>query len=565
MNKKVASENGKLWLKKETRDYRGFVLFLAILVAFSTLFSLLFAYMVRFIINSATAGKADKLWIFSFVLLGLLFLRILLKTLSGFFSEKLRARITSNLRIKIFSKILSSDYASVQKYHSGDILNRLTSDIREIAVDTVGLVPSAVGMIVQCAGAIAALMTIDPIFTIVYVICGGVFGTIITLFRRQVKKLHKEVLESDGKFRSFMQEGLSSVMTLKAYNAEGKTTKKAEVYADDFYQKRMKRNKLHSFMSAVFSTLSNFGLILAVVWCGVSVLNGNTDYGSILSVILLLMQLQQPFSTFSSLIPAYYARIASGERLAEIDDLPVDTDNESVLTEQVAYQNLQSIDLKNLTFTYGRNNIFENVNYSFKKGKIICLTGASGAGKSTIFKLLLNVFKPTDGGVHLKDVTQDDFVPLTQQDRNLFAYVPQGHFLFSGTIYENVTFFSDETNEKVLQEKIKTALKTACADFVWEFPNGLDTILTEGGGGLSEGQLQRLAIARALLSERPILLLDEATSALDNETEQALLQNIRNLSEKTCLIVTHRPAALEIADEIIRIEDGKITEIKNNG
>lgn len=565
MGKKAVSETGKLWLKKEMGCYRSSVLFLAVLIAFSTLFSLLFAYMVRFLINSATDGNADKLWVFAFVLLGLLLFRILLKTFSGFISEKLRAKITANLRIKTFSKILRSDYALVQKYHSGDMLNRLTSDIQEVVADTVGLLPTSVGMIVQCIGAIAALMTIDPIFTIVYVVCGAILGGIITLFRRQVKKMHKDVLEADGKFRSFMQEALSSIMTLKAYSAEIKTADKAETFAEKYYQKRMKRNTLHSFMNAVFSTLSNFGLILAVVWCGISVLNGNDDYGSILSVILLLMQLQQPLASFSSLIPVYYARIASGERLAEIDNLPAEMPLSSENSD-VSYQDIKSIDLQNLAFTYGRETIFENTNYTLEKGKIICLTGASGAGKSTIFKLLLNVFKPTNGGIYLKkQADAENQIPLTEMYRHLFAYVPQGHFLFSGTIYENIAFFSDETQKDVLYEKIKEALKTSCAEFVWDFPEGLDTVLTEGGGGLSEGQLQRLAIARALLSERPILLLDEATSALDNETEQALLENIRNLKNKTCLIVTHRPAALEIADEIIHIENGKITQIKNNG
>jgi len=560
MKKEKPSENGKLWLKKQTRDYRGFVLFLTVLVAFSAFFSIAFAYMVRFIINSATAGSINQLTIFACVLLVLLLIRILLKTLSAFFSEKLRAKIVSGLRIKMFSKILRSDYALVQQYHSGDMLNRLTSDIQEIAVTTVGLLPSLVGMAVQCFGAIAALMTIDPIFTIVYVICGCIFGGITALFRRQVKKTHKEVLNADGEFRSFMQEGLTSIMTLKAYSAEEKSKEKANVFAHAYYNKRMKRNVLHSFMNAVFSTLSNFGLILAVVWCGISVLKGNNDYGSILSVILLLMQLQQPFASFSSIIPAYYARIASGERLSEIDELPAEEVSYGSQADKVPYKDLMEISFENLHFTYGREDIFKNANYTIHKGKIICLTGASGAGKSTIFKLLLNVYKPSAGGIYLKSCNREIKL-LNEQNRMLFAYVPQGHFLFSGSIYENLTFFTDEKDEKVLNEKIKNALVVACADFVWELPNRLQTKLTEGGGGLSEGQLQRLAVARAILSERPILLLDEATSALDSETETKLLQNIRNLKDKTCLIVTHSPAALSIADEISSDENGQINKI----
>lgn len=551
------SKKGKAWIKKELRSYRTFVLFLAFFTAFATLLSLAFAYLVRYLINSAAGGESKRLWIFAAVLLGVLLLRIALQTITGFFSEKLRAKIVTQLRVRCFSKILRSDYAKVQGYHSGELLNRLTSDIQEVATDTVGLLPAIVGMIVQCVGAVAALLTIDPLFTAIYVVCGGVFALITAFFRKQIKKRQKAVLEADGATRAFMQEGVSSVMTLKAYGAEEKTKEKAKAFANTYYQKRMSRNYLRSSMGAVFSLLSNFGLIFAVVWCSVSVLGGNNDYGSILSVILLLMQLQHPLTSFSSLVPVYYARIASGERLQELDELPceeIDCDNFNFAK---AYDELEEIDCRNVAFDYGREGVLFGVDASIKKGEIVCLTGASGAGKSTLFKLLLAVYRPSQGEIVIKGETERG---LTAKDRGLFAYVPQGHFLFSGTIYENLTFFARETDETVLREKVKKAVETACAEFVWELPQGLDTILGEGGAGLSEGQKQRLSVARALVSDRPILLLDEATSALDSQTERRLLENVRALQNKTCLIVTHRPAAIEIADCILAIENGKIVE-----
>ena len=167
------------------------------------------------------------------------------------------------------------------------------------------------------------------------------------------------------------------------------------------------------------------------------------------------------------------------------------------------------------------------------------------------------MFTPTSGRISLLG---QSIKPITAKERGLFAYVPQGHFLFSGTIYENLTFFSEETNSEILGEKVKNALKTACAVFVWELPQGLQTPLLEGGSGLSEGQTQRLAVARAILSDRPILLLDEATSALDGETERKLVENIKKLQDKTCLIVTHREMALSIADKILRVENGNIEQ-----
>lgn len=557
MKAEKVTANGKLWLKKQMCSYRASIILLTALTVVATASSLGFAYLVQYLINSAGDGKDKLLWSFAAVLLGLLLLKILLKTIDAFYAEKLRAKMITELRRKTFSKILRSEYAQITEYHSGELLNRLTSDITEVAGYTVGLLPSIVGMSVQCLGSIIALLTIDPLFTGLYVVCGAAFGGIAALFRKQLKKHHKEVLKADGEHRAFMQEGLSSIMTLKAYSAEDKADEKADGLGRNYYSKRMKRNVLRSSMNGVFNLLSNAGLILAVVWGAVNILKdpANCDYGSILSVILLLMQFQQPLTSFSTVIPAYYARLASGDRLAEIEDIPSEN-----ICNQKQLVDFNEISFDNVAFSYGREEILKNVNFSLKKGEIVCLRGASGSGKSTVFKLLLNVYKPNEGKMFLH-AGKDSFV-LSETNRNLFAYVPQGNFLFSGTIYENLTFFSEET--QVNDEKIRNALSVACAEFAYELPDGLNTPLMERGAGLSEGQLQRLAVARAILSDKPILLLDEATSALDNDTERRMLENIKALENKTCLIVTHREAALSIADKVWSVENLTINEKKKN-
>jgi ATP-binding cassette subfamily B protein len=221
---------------------------------------------------------------------------------------------------------------------------------------------------------------------------------------------------------------------------------------------------------------------------------------------------------------------------------------------------LQAITFDNVAFDYGRERVIESASFAINKGEIVCLTGASGSGKSTVFKLLLSLYAPSEGEISLQ--SKDEKTPLTAANRNLFAYVPQGNFLFSGTILENLTFFSKRTDEdeEQLLSRVKRAIDVACAEFVWELPQGLQTPLYEGGKGLSEGQMQRLAVARAILSDRPILLLDEATSALDAQTEKQLLQNVRTLQNKTCVIVTHRPAALEIADSVLHVEKATVSK-----
>lgn len=554
--KRKELEKGKAWLKKETRVYVSPVLFLTVLTAFTTLFSLAFAYMTRYLINSASDKNGRLFWVFAIVLLTVLLLKIVCKALDGYYSERLRSKVYTEIRQKSFQKILRSEYAGVQKYHSGELMTRLTADTQEIAIDTVGFLPAVVGMAFQLFGAIVALFTIDPLFTAIYVVCGIVLGGLTVLFRKRIKKLHKDVLSADGKARSFMQESITSSMTVKAYGAEDKTAEKAKGFSTDYYRKRLSRNFLRTEMNFIISLLSNCGLIFAVVWCGVSLLNGNgaNDYGKILSVVLLLMQLQQPLTSFSSVLPVYYARIASAERLAELDEIPLE---ETGKVGVDAYKNLRAFVLDGVSFTYGRDTVFQNASARIHKGETVCITGLSGSGKSTLFKLLLGVYKPTEGELSL----EGDFgrIALDASARDLFAYVPQGNFLFSGTIYENLTFFADKEN--LSEEKIRNLISCACADFVYELPDGIHTLLAENGDGLSEGQKQRLAVARALLSDRPVLLFDEATSALDAETERILIQNVKALKDKTCLIVTHRPMALGIADKVLSVDGGEIKAV----
>ena len=616
--KEKTTEKGRAWLKREMHPYRPFVLFMAFLTVAGTLLSLAFAYLTQYIVNNAVEGNARLLLVFSAVLLAVLLARIAVQTSVKYFLERARAKINAGLRGKLFARILRSDYAGLEKYHSGDLLNRLTTDVSAVASGTVSMLPALAGMAVQCVGAIAALLTLDALFTGIFVAGGLAVCALTVLVRRKMKKYHKELVEADGRSRSFIQESLSSAFTVKAYGAEDRATEKSDALLDIYFGKRMKKNRLDSCMNGLFSLFSNAGVIFALVWCGISILRGNMDYGSVLSIILLLGQLEYPFAMFSSILPVYYARAASAERLSELDDIPSEKilpappvpsppsvssspsvpSSSSVPSSPSApplsptpplspspsahrynsfpvpssvlpftensltsglYEQTKGFRIKKLTFDYGRERLFSEADAEFAKGGVICITGESGSGKSTLFKLLMHIYAPLSGGIYA--IAGDEEHLLTERERGLFAYVPQGNFLFSGTIRENLAFFSEEENEATLEERERRALKAACAEFVFGLPEGLDTPLRERGGGLSEGQLQRLAVARALLSERPILLLDEATSALDGETEKRLLENIRKEKNKTCLIVTHRPAALEIADVVLRVQGGKIERI----
>ena len=545
---KQTDSKAKRWLNGNVKKYRPSIIFLTALTVLSTICSIGFAYLSNFLINSATEKNVNGIILFSVIVLSLLIGRIVLRAIIGFCSEKQRATIATDLRAELFKKVLKSDYSQISNYHSGDIITRITADSSEIAGTTVGLLPEIVGIIIQVVGVIFALVFIDAWFTL-FLLLGGIIVVAISAFlRKKTKWYYKEIMSADGKSRSFMQESVQSSLTIKAFGVEDKISNKANVILENYKSKRVSRAKLNSLVGVLYSCITNLGLIFAIVWCAFGIIKG-MPYGAVVSIVLLMEQLQRPLNTVSAIMPAYYSRIASAERLYEIYEF-----NEEDCGEQlqiVTHDQIKKIIVKNAYFSYGREDVFSDLSLEIEMDKFTCLYGVSGGGKSTLFKLLLGVYSLSSGEIGFE--TDSGFVSVNHSHRNIFAFVPQGNFLFAGTVYENLTLFSNEKDKKSLNDKVKKAIEVSCAEFVYELPNGLETVLTEQGGGLSEGQKQRLAIARALLSDRSIILMDESTSALDSETEKRVINNLMSEKDKTYIMVSHRDAVIKSAYKSIKI------------
>ncbi len=544
---KSTQSKSKIWLGKNVGKYTPSIVFLTVLNVLATVCSVGFAYLSSFLINSATKNDDSGIILFSCIVLSLLIGRVILRAGITFWSEKSRATIITDLRSRLFRKVLKSNYKDVEKYHSGELLTRITADSAEIAGTTVGFVPQTVGILVQIVGAIIALLDVDFYFTIFLIVGGAIIIGISAFLRKKTKWFYKEIMKADGKSRSFMQESVVSELTIKSFGAEEKTANKADKILDFYKQRRIGRAKLTSLTGILYALVTNVGLVFAIIWCAFGITKG-MDYGAVLAIVLLMEQLQRPLNSVSAIMPAYYSRQASAERLCEIDEFD---EEETQNYNPISYDEIQSVSVKNATFYYDKEKVLDDFSIDFEKNKTTCLYGVSGGGKSTLFKLLLGVYSVNDGEIGFN--TDDGFKKISAEHRNLFAFVPQGNFLFSGTVYENLTFFSDENDQEVLKEKVKKAIENSCSEFVYDLPDGLDTVLNEQGGGLSEGQKQRLAVARAFLTERPILLLDEATSALDEETEGRLIENIKNMKDKTCIIISHRQAVIDFADKSVKI------------
>ena len=398
---------------------------------------------------------------------------------------------------------------------------------------------------------------------------GALLAAFSFLFRKTLKRFHKKVQEADGRLRMFLQERIGSLFLIRSFAAEAQTEAGAADKMREHLSARMRRNSFTSLCSIGFGAAMTGMYLFGVGWCGYGILTGSISFGTLTAITQLITQIQSPFANITGYLPRYYAMLASAERLMEAEAFPESMEEAKPLEDITAfYENeLVSFGLSDASFAYlppsddgnengGRPAALEHLSLEIRKGEYVAFTGQSGCGKSTAQKLLMCVYQPDSGERYYSD-RSGVRGGLTGAYRRLFAYVPQGNALMNGSIREVVSFAAPEAARD--EERLTRALRIACAeDFVSELDHGADTLLGERGAGLSEGQMQRLAVARAVFSGSPVLLLDEATSALDADTERQLLLNLRELTDRTVVIVSHRPAALSICDRVLTFTENGV-------
>ncbi len=542
------------WIINTAKGSWIFVFIYALLSAALAYFGILTAYGTKDVVNGATSNDAALLKRGAIYLLILVVVQILLKIFNGNMYERSRAKIEIKIRTRVFESIMKKDYAAISAHHSGDLLNRLTSDVQTICDGVTGLVPHIVSLLTKMISAVVIIAGLDWIFAAIFLAGGALIALISLFFRKYLKNIHKEAQSADGKVRSFFQESLASLLVIKVFNAYKQISEKARLLQEDNYKIRIKRATISIFANTGVQMAFSLGYLFAMVLGGFRVYRGMIDIGELTAILQLVNQIQSPLYALAGVIPTYYSVIASAERIIEIENYADEAESDGSLYDRYeCYEKLKEIVFDSVTFKYNRDYVFKNATAVIKKGDFVAITGISGIGKSTLLKLLLGVVYPQEGTI--KIVTEDSEKQVDRNTRSLFSYVPQGNMLLSGTLRENITFMCKEKSD----EEIERAVKLSCSDdFVSRLPDGLETVVGERGLGLSEGQIQRIAIARAILYDAPIILFDEATSALDEETEERLLKNLRAMENKTCVIVSHKPAALTVCNKEIRIEDGKI-------
>ncbi len=551
------------WIFHNARSQWFSIIILTVVNILLACGSLAISYMLRFVINSATGeygtstdARLDGIMFWGIFFALIIILQVVFRIVSNHFVFRITARLTIDMKSRLYETLLKKSYSQVTKYHTGEMLNRLNNDVNTISSAITSLIPGLAFVVTKLIGIFFVLFSIDPWFTVAF-LCVGIFVFVVSsFFKRYMKEYHKQIMETDGKIRSFMQETLSSLLVIKIFNADKQVCDTSTELQEINYKRKAKRNIISLVTHGSFSIAFNAAYLFGLFYCAVKIANNDPviTYGVLSQVLSLVSQISAPINSLTSILPIYYSAVGSAERIMEFEEMedePI-VNNSDIDFEQI-YTNLESIEFDNITFRYDRDLIFDNTSLTVDKGDLVVMTGISGIGKSTLTKLLLGVFPIESGEIYLK-MKDGSRLTVDRNMRRLFSYVPQGNFLLSGTIKENISFIKADATE----EEIWSAVEFACADFIKELPQGLDTIIGEKGLGLSEGQVQRIAIARAFLSGSPIVLLDEATSALDEETELKLLSNIKKLSNKTCILISHKKAANALCNKEVRIEDAKI-------
>lgn len=542
-----------LWIYKYSKKHIWQVLSLAFISALIALSFILLALLSKQVIDIATGNQKGEILHYVAMIIGVIVLQAGLNILSSNIRIRASGKIEMNMKQGVFCSLLSKDLMELGKFHSGEYINRLTSDIGIIVEAIVSILPQAVSMFVKLLAGLAVMVFIDPVYTLFLVACGIGMFVISWFYRKKFKILHKEVQETEGKTRSFMQECVENLPVIKSFTSEKLILNRLKVLQNHNFKAKIKRNTISNIAVTGVYVLFTGCYYLTLIWGVFKVGSGAMTFGSLTAFLQVFEQVKAPFKNISGVIPQYLSMIASAERLIELESLKeeINTRNAGDIAE--IYEKMEHIGIENVSFTYGGEPIFKEASAFIYKGELIGIVGSSGAGKSTLIKLILGLLKADKGRIYLK--SGNNCYDIDAGMRKMFSYVPQGNMVLSGTVRENITFFNNEIDEKFVIE----CARTACVmDFVSELPKGLDTVIGERGFGLSEGQIQRIAVARALTSKAPILLLDEATSALDSETEKKLLNNLRNIKNKTCIFISHREAAIADCDRVLRIENKKI-------
>ena len=532
------------WLWKTSRGLRLQSCINAVLGIIHVGLDFSFIAATKLAIDIATGKSNSSLNLAAALLVGIMLSQILMGFTRKWVAAILGVRSQNMLQLRLFRHLMQSEWSGIEKHHSGDVLNRLEHDVKDITNVITETLPSVLGLVVRFVGAFFFLFSMDKSLACLLVFVAPVFILLSKIYIKKMRALTREIRNTDSKIQSILQESIQHRIILKTLERCQSMVERLGASQALLRKQIRQRTLFSSFSATMLSAGFGGGYLITFLWGVTRLHEGAITYGMMIAFIQLVGQIQGPFRELTRYIPIIVNSITACDRLMELQKTPAEPEGNPIrLTEG-------GLDIKDVSYAYDEHRtIINHLNFQFPIGSITAIQGETGAGKTTLIRLILALMKPQSGNIEIYDAKGNRYAASPQTRCNL-VYVPQGNTIFSGTIHDNLLL----GNPSATEEQMHEALRTACAEFAIE--RGLDAPCGELGAGLSEGQAQRISIARALLREGSILLLDEATSALDSETEQELLHRLHQWSggKKTIIFITHRQAVLDYCTQFLTLE-----------
>ncbi len=539
------------WLMQYTKPYIGRIILMMSISLSSTLLSLWMVNISKEIIDNASQGREFGTLIVVYLLM-ILALQVV-GVVSGLLSAVLNEKFSFGIRKQVYEKIINSHWMDVKKYHTGDLMTRLTSDAGNIADGIIGTIPAIIQLAIELVLVFFMLFFYSPLLAVFATLIAPVAGIVSWWLGRKLKKLQVKVQESEAAYRSFLQESLANLLIVKSFANEEYAAERLTELREERFHWVFKKAKMGMASSTTMSIAFQMGYIVAFAYGAILVSTKAITYGTMSVFLTLVNRVQSPIMALAHQIPKVVSILASAGRVMELQSIPLEEKLPVEMdTEQVG------LEIQDLSFGYSDDIVLRDVSLDVKPGEFVAIIGESGIGKTTLIRLVMSFMSSLQGNIRFYNQGGDS-LRANASTRQFIAYVPQGNTLFSGTVRENIRMGKLDATEEEMYDALKLS---AGYDFVKNLPQGLDTVIGERGHGLSEGQAQRIAIARAFIRKSPVLILDEATSALDEDTELAVLQGLKQLEPRpTCLIITHRKSVLQYCDREIKIENKKTMEM----
>ena len=507
--------------------------------------SLTQVWAVRHAIDVASGVERGNIYM-AVAFMGVLILIDFALNISGIWIRNLLGiKAQNRMQQRVLDRILRSEWRGKESRHSGDVLNRLEFDVTNVVNFLTETLPSALSVLAMFIGAFSYLASMEWRLAVLVAAMVPLFVLVSKIYIRQMRGLTRQVRDSDSKVQAFMQEITQNRMLVKTLESGGFMINRLENTQSELRRNVVRRTSFSVFSNFILNFGFTLGYLVAFLWAAVRMSAGTLSFGGMTAFLQLVSKIQGPARSLTKLVPAFVSVFTAAERLMELEEDPLEEQGDPIMLDAPC-----GVRLDNVSYAYqdGETNVIDNLSFDFRPGCCTAILGETGAGKTTLVRMLLALLQPQSGSLHIYNNVEERL--LTPRLRANFVYVPQGNTLLSGTIRENLCLGKHNATD----EEMREALIKSCAEFVFDLPDGLDTACAEKGGGLSEGQAQRICIARALLRNRSVMLFDEATSALDPDTERRLLKNILASHDKTIIFITHRLAVVDYCDDVLRVE-----------